>query len=102
MRFAGEHGVERVELGHVGALAHRALAEIHVEPTAIDAALQAVPIMQLESAVRRRKDPAIHVLDRAADMAAKRYRNSTGAQPRLDGALGGDAVLGIIDAAFVD
>src|ERR1700745_2783913 len=58
--------------------------------------------MELEGAVGGGENPAIHVLDSAADRAAQPHRNPTCGEPRLDGVLGGGAVLGIVDAAFLD
>jgi len=49
VRIAGEHGVERIELRRDRRARGRSrLAEIDVEPTAVDEAAAAVPVVQLE------------------------------------------------------
>ena len=68
--LAAQHRAQRVELRAMDICRERALAEIDVEPAAIDAALQAVPVVQLEGALPAAEAPAVVIGRLAADRAA--------------------------------
>jgi hypothetical protein len=68
----------------VGQVAHLACAEIDVEPAAIDAALEAVPVVRRERALLSQHSPAIvDALDRAE--LARLERRGNGSRRRRRG-----------------